>query len=70
MELKPALPFQFCSGLFLALPAPVKNQPSIRLVAPAEATISPARHELEQAIPPELRLGSALWSHAPPTRHA
>lgn len=71
MELKPALPFQFCSGLLLSLPAPAKNPPPLRLFfAAADTTISLTPHELEQAIPPELRLGSALWSHAPPLRHA
>ena len=70
MELKPALPFQFCSGLLLSLPAPAKNQPAMRLVLPSEAPISVTPHEPGPAIPPELRLGSALWSHAPPMRHA
>jgi hypothetical protein len=70
MELKPALPFQFCSGLLLSLPAIEKNQPAMRLVVPSEAPISVTRHDLDQAVPPELRLGSALWSHAPPMRHA
>jgi hypothetical protein len=70
LELKPALPFALCDGLFLSLPTPPKSLPALRLAAPVNPILCSSPHHLEQVIPPELRLGSALWSHAPPIRVA
>ena len=70
LELKPALPFALCDGLFLSLLAPLESIQPVPRFNSAAPLLSSTTHRGQQAIPPELRLGSALWSHAPPQRAA
>lgn len=70
-EIKPALPFALCDGLFLSVPSTHPNNLVWTSIVPSRKPAAfVTTHHLDPVIPPELRLGCALWSHAPPPRHA
>src|SRR4051812_9155170 len=61
LELKPALPLALPDGLFLSLPTPLNTTQSVPFSTSAAPILSSSTHSIEQVIPPELRLGPALW---------
>jgi hypothetical protein len=70
MELKPALPLVLWDSSFVSMPAPLLQNTQFTRLSTSAAPALFSTHEQIHPIPPELRLGSALWSHAPPVRAA